>query len=166
MILFDVPGLPKTAGSKKAFVVKKKGRLGVGREDFTSVVTDDCTASDDWKTHVAIVARQAYQGPLLDGCLEVTMEFRFPRPTAHYGRQRGVRVVKASAPYQHNKKPDLLKLARAVEDALSGVIYVDDARISDEILRKRYDANPGVTVTISFVGINPTRSTTASAAAP
>jgi len=32
----------------------------------------------------------------------------------------------------------VLKLARAVEDALTGVIWADDAQIVDEVIRKRY----------------------------
>ena len=32
----------------------------------------------------------------------------------------------------------MLKLARAVEDAMSGVVYRDDAQVVTEVLRKRY----------------------------
>jgi Holliday junction resolvase RusA-like endonuclease len=39
-------------------------------------------------------------------------------------------------------RPDLLKLTRLLEDACSGIIWRDDAQISDELLMKRYAAPP------------------------
>ena len=35
-------------------------------------------------------------------------------------------------------RPDLLKLARAVEDAIQSVVYRNDSQIVDEVLHKRY----------------------------
>jgi Holliday junction resolvase RusA-like endonuclease len=52
------------------------------------------------------------------------------------------------------KPPDVLKLARAVEDALTGALWTDDALVVSEYLLKRY-APPGgperVTVTVMEV---------------
>ena len=47
--------------------------------------------------------------------------------------------------------PDVLKLARAVEDALSGVCYSDDALIVEEALRKVWADEWGVLVTIEEI---------------
>lgn len=124
MIAFTVYGLPEPAGSKRAFVIK-------GR----AIVTDANAKSRGWKNQVTAAAREAYQGPLLDGPLSVTMTFFRPRPAGHMGANG---KLKKSAPSEPTTRPDVLKLARAVEDALTGVIWRDDAQITQETIWKRY----------------------------
>jgi crossover junction endodeoxyribonuclease RusA len=62
--------------------------------------------------------------------------FVFSRPKAHY-RTNG--ELKPSAP-QHctGRIGDLSKLVRAVEDALTGVVYDDDAQIVHLTSQRRY----------------------------
>jgi len=126
-IRFTVIGKPQTAGSKRAFV--RGGR---------PIVVDDNPKQVNWQGMVAQMARQAYDGELLDGPLLVQMLFFFPRPKGHFGTGRNAGVLKATAPKQHTTKPDVLKLARATEDALTGVVYRDDAQIVCETLSKHY----------------------------
>lgn len=45
-------------------------------------------------------------------------------------------------------KPDLLKLARGVEDALTGIVYEDDAQIVFETMRKQWSQIEGVQVRV------------------
>lgn len=140
-IAFTVHGVAQTAGSKRAFpFAKKSGGLGVR-------VTDDNAKSRDWKTLVALEAGRAYSGPLLDGALRLTLVFHRPRPKGHFGK----RGLLASAAAYPTTKPDVLKLARAVEDALTGVIWRDDAQICQEILEKRYGESAMVDVLIELV---------------
>lgn len=52
---------------------------------------------------------------------------------------------------QATKKPDVSKIVRAVEDALTGVLYRDDAQITVEIARKDYaarDEQPRTVITV------------------
>lgn len=132
---FEVFGLPKPAGSKRAFV--RGGR---------AIVTDDCAGGRDWKQQVAAAARSELGEPLLDGPLELRVVFWLPRPKGHYGTGRNAEQVKASAPDHPAVKPDVLKLARAVEDALTGVLWRDDAQIVSERLHKRYTTGSARTV--------------------
>jgi Holliday junction resolvase RusA-like endonuclease len=126
MIEFTCYGTPAPAGSKRGFYNAKARRV---------IVTDDSVRSRPWKAQVADAAAQAMNGrSLLDGPLMLGLEFHIPRPKGHYGK-RGLRP---SAPPIPTVKPDLLKLARAVEDALSGIVYRDDAQIAREILDKFY----------------------------
>jgi Holliday junction resolvase RusA-like endonuclease len=122
-----VYGEAQPAGSKRAFVNPKTGR---------AIVTDDAKGSRPWKTRVAQIAGEAYDGPLLDGPLAVRLSFFRPRPQGHYGSGRNVKEVRPSAPSHWTTRPDVLKLARAVEDALTKVVWTDDARIVDEHLLK------------------------------
>lgn len=132
---FEVFGLPKPAGSKRAFV--RGGR---------AIVTDDCRGSREWKNQVADAVGRQHDGPLLDGPLELQVEFWLPRPKSHFGSGRNADQVRPSAPTHPAVKPDLLKLTRAVEDALTGVLWRDDALIVSERLAKRYTTEAARTV--------------------
>lgn len=124
-LAFTVHGTPMPAGSKRAFF--RGGR---------ALVVDANKKSRPWKDQVAQAAGEAMSGrELLRGPLEVRLCFFVRRPKAHLN-VRG--QVKPSAPEYPTTKPDALKLARGVEDAMSGVVYGDDAQIVDEVLAKRY----------------------------
>ncbi len=127
VVEITVYGSAQPAGSKRAFVVNGRAH-----------VTDDAKGSRPWKQRVAQAAGESYGGELLSGPLSVEMTFYQPRPKGHYGTGRNAEMVKASAPARPTTRPDVLKLARAVEDALSGVVYRDDSQIVDEHLHKRY----------------------------
>lgn len=142
-ITFFVPGLPKPAGSKRAFCLKKGG-VYTGR----AIVTDDCKKSSDWKNDVRQEAMKIYQGPLLDGPIELTLVFTMPRPKFHYGTGKNASVLKLDAPYFHIIKPDSLKLARGVEDALTNTILKDDCLIVAGHNYKVYGSRPGVHIFI------------------
>lgn len=123
---FTVYGVAKPAGSKRGFVNRHTGRVQV---------VDANANSRPWKNEVASAAAAAMNGAeLLDGPLMLGLEFYVPRPKGHFGK-RGLRP---SAPAIPTVKPDLLKLARGVEDALTGIVYRDDAQIAREILDKFY----------------------------
>lgn len=131
-IKFTVHGNPQTAGSKRAFAFKRRdGSLG-------SQVTDDNPKGKAWRSQVVDAARQVFGGDLLRGPLGVSFTFFRPRPKGHFGTGRNADKLKASAPDHPTTKPDVLKLARCAEDALTGVVWADDAQIVDESLSKRY----------------------------
>ncbi len=126
MIEFVVYGKAAPAGSKRGFYNQKAKRV---------IVTDDSKGSRPWKAQVTDGAAIAMDGrELLGGPLSLELVFYLPRPKGHFG----ARGVRPSAPTHPAVKPDVLKLARAVEDALSGIVYRDDAQIVTEHLEKRY----------------------------
>lgn len=139
MIVVEVPGKPAPGGSKRAFVIPGTNRASV---------TDDAKGNADWKARVARFARDAYRGPLLDEPLVVAMTFTVARPKGHFGTGRNADVLKPSAPPRPTTKPDVLKLARSTEDALTGVIWKDDCTTIRLILEKRYGDDPGVRVEV------------------
>jgi len=91
-------------------------------------VVDSNKKSAGWKKEVKEVARRTYSGPLLDEPLRVRMTFVRVRPKGHYRTGKNAHLLRDDAPTQPTPKPDVLKLARGVEDALTGVIYRDDSR--------------------------------------
>jgi Holliday junction resolvase RusA-like endonuclease len=132
VIEFTVLGEAAPAGSKRAFQNKKTGAL---------IVTDASKGSKPWQAEVrAAAAAHVNGGGLLTGPLRVEFTFYKPRPSGHYGTGRNAGTLKASAPPFPATRPDVLKLSRGVEDALTGVLWRDDAQIVSEQLEKRYGA--------------------------
>jgi Holliday junction resolvase RusA-like endonuclease len=144
-VSFTVHGKPEPAGSKRGFV--RGGRV---------VVTDANVKSRPWKALVTDAAIQAMtvrhssfdvefdslREPL-EGPLSVQFLFHVARPKGH----QGAKGLRPSAPPYPITRPDLLKLARGVEDALTGIVYHDDSQIIEEVLVKGY-GRPGVHITV------------------
>lgn len=139
MIEFRVYGIPKPGGSKRAFYNKATGR---------AMIVDTCKGNKDWRSLVALTASEVAPKELLDKPLSVEMEFIMPRPQSHYRTKSGERVLRDNAPWCHTNKPDVLKLGRSTEDALTGVLWRDDSLICEETLTKHYGDRPGVTVKV------------------
>jgi crossover junction endodeoxyribonuclease RusA len=136
-IAFTVFGHPQTAGSKKGFFNKNLGRV---------MIVDDNSNSRVWKEQVSSKAREEYTGDLLRCPIKLTLTFYAPRPKGHMG----TRGLRASAPPYPITRPDVLKLARAVEDALTGVVYGDDSQIVTELLMKRFGEPARVEIEIQY----------------
>jgi Holliday junction resolvase RusA-like endonuclease len=106
---FVIYGSPAPQGSKR--------HLGNG------VMVESCKRVKPWRESVKWTALQARgTNAPLDGPLRCTMVFTLPKPRSAPKRRRT----------WPDKKPDLSKLVRSTEDALteSGII-LDDARIVD-----------------------------------
>ena len=146
-IHFFVPGTAKPAGSKSAFpYAKASGSLGVRVADQSG------KPGKEWRRIVQIYAKQAFLGkPLIprEYPLTVKMTFYRKRPKDHFNSAGD---LKPTSPKFPTGRPDVLKLARAVEDALTGVIYEDDSSIVSEFLEKAWDdvAEAGVLVQIDY----------------
>jgi len=138
-ISFFVPGVPATAGSKRGFVNPKNGRV---------IITESCKKSKPWRERVMSCARDVYDGPVLQGPIFLEIQFHMPRPRSHFGTGKRANVLKDSAPLYHTNKPDRTKMLRALEDALTGVIWRDDTQVVGGEVSKVYAATPGAFVLI------------------
>jgi Holliday junction resolvase RusA-like endonuclease len=135
-----VIGMPATQGSKRGFPIRRKnGKLGV------AIVESSGEKHKTWRSTVVDAYREwaNANGGMLDhlinGPVIAVMTFYLPRPK--------------TAPKHRlfpDKKPDALKLGRAVEDSLSRLAYIDDGMIVDILVRKRFaiDRPPGVEITL------------------
>jgi Holliday junction resolvase RusA-like endonuclease len=139
MIDFFVPGAPVAAGSKKAFPVH--GRDG---RTHVAVADDSGPKGVEWRAAIRHAAARAHPAPPLTGPLCLELEFVVRRPQGH----RGKHGVRPSAPPYPTTRPDLLKLGRAIEDALTSVLWFDDAQVVVERLSKRYAAAEPIGVRI------------------
>lgn len=128
-VAFTVLGVPAPQGSFRAITHRYTGRV---------MLKQDNKRTMPWRKEVAGVAVEAVKAAGLakpmTGPLEMSVVFWLPRPKGHFGK-KGLRP---SAPRFPSKKPDLSKLLRAAEDALTGIVYDDDARIVRHLTFKEY----------------------------
>jgi Holliday junction resolvase RusA-like endonuclease len=146
VVSFWVAGRPRTQGSKRAFIVPRKGG---GRPRV--VLTDDAGEEGKaWRSQVRDAALAAWGDfrPALEGPVSVTFTFHTLRPQSHFGSGRNCEQLKEHAPAFPVSRPDVLKCARAIEDSLTSVIWRDDAQIVTELLLKRYGKVQGVQVDV------------------
>lgn len=102
---FFVDGKPVPQGSKG---VSKTGR-----------VYEMSKGLPVWRRHITSVAKESYEGEPLDGPMFARLSFVMPRP---------VSTPKRSTP-PAVKRPDVDKTTRAVLDALTKVLWVDDSQV-------------------------------------
>ena len=133
-----VEGTPRPGGSKTPGKTKS-GKLFVRDANPLTAV---------WRAEVAKAAKQQYSGDLLDGPVMMRIHFRFARPKSHF-KKNG--ELKETAPYWYTIRPDLTKVIRSTEDALTGIVWKDDARVCSRAEQKRYcnlGEAPGTTMFI------------------
>jgi len=128
-IEFSVRGVPIPKGSKKGFVPPGTNR---------AIVVDANPKTKPWQVLIKHVAGgyAPPNGPW-DGPVSLAVRLWMPKPAS---------VPKSRLGYP-TTRPDALKLCRAVEDALAGVIYRDDSQVVDLDIQKRYGP-PGVDVVV------------------
>ena len=144
-ITIRVDGVPKPGGSKTAFAFKGKDGRPHAR------VVDAGKGNREWKQLVAFEARRQYTDPpfaLLP--LLVTFRFTMPRPKFHYRAGRNAHLLRPDAPKYHIVMPDATKLMRSTEDALTGILWRDDACVFG-FPTKVYGDRPGVDITVEVL---------------
>lgn len=140
-LVFRVDGDPIPKGSWRS--VTRRGR---------KVFFPDNPRSIPWENLVRLQARLAWS-PRKPSVAHARVELAFTvaRPAGHYGTGRNAGVVKPCAPAYPTAKGsgDVDKLERAILDALTGVVWADDAQVVDTVVSKRY-GSPGVNVCVTF----------------
>ena len=138
MIAFTVPGIPVPQGSKR-IVPTHAGPRAIESND---------KRLKPWRSTVALMAADAFDGQPLTGPLYLRVEFVLPRPRAHFGTGRNAGLLKGSAPTYVQTKPDLDKLVRAIGDALTGVVARDDSQFAHVNVWKVYGEPPSARIEI------------------
>lgn len=130
----EVYGTPEPQGNKTGFVANGRVVMTEGRRP------DSRARFKSWREAVATAAREWQEknnAPLLEEACRLTVTFRMPRPKSI--------PKKRTRP---TSRPDVDKLARAVGDALKGLLYSDDSKVCELIVRKVYavDVAPGASI--------------------
>lgn len=140
---FAVYGIPGPQGSKRFVGTSKSGR---------GIMIESSAKVKPWREAVVAAARRAKgDNPPLDGPLVVSMVFTLPKPASAPKRRRSYPC----------RKPDLSKLIRSTEDALTDAgIWADDSRVIEYQRAAKVfpceDADaldtPGVFIQVGMVG--------------
>lgn len=145
---FNVLGEPQPQGSKTTVV--RAGRRPVMREDNP--------LTGPWRSTVTAAAVKAMgDRQLRSGPLRLRVVFVFPRPAGHWGTGRNAGRLKPSAPVYCRTRPDVDKLLRAVGDALTGVVFRDDAQVVIVAAEKHYGEPPCAHVVIEELALDDDR---------
>jgi Holliday junction resolvase RusA-like endonuclease len=129
-----VPGIPKAQARARARAFKMGDKVRVSMYDPET--------SRDWKRTVLDRVATAWPcGPPFSGALHVQLDFDLPRP-----KSLPKRVI------HHVRKPDVDNLAKAVKDAMKGIVYRDDSQVVILKVTKMYGETPGVQVTVTGIG--------------
>ena len=140
MIEIVVRGQPAPQGSKKF----------VGMVNGHGMMAESSKKVKPWRQDVVAAAVEAMRGrAMLDGPLVAVMTFTLPKPT-------GAPKTRRTYPC---RKPDLSKLVRSTEDALSDAgVWADDARVITLIVHKVYPgegedalSSPGAVIRVRCV---------------
>jgi len=138
---FTVLGKPAPQGSKRhvgrGVMVESSKRCKPWRQDVRHTALD--LRPDDWHAN-------------MDAAITLSVVFIFARPKSHF-RANG--QLKPSAPaHCTGRIGDVSKLVRAVEDAMTGILYNDDAQIISLIAHRRFANDreqPCAIITVSAV---------------
>lgn len=128
--VFVVYGSPVAQGRPRFF----------RRGNFVGAYDPD--KSRDWKRTVMAQALEQLggQAEIHDGPLTLKLFFHLPRPKSLPKKVQ-----------HHIKKPDADNLAKAIKDALRGVVYRDDSQIVALEVRKAYGDPPRVLIGVEEI---------------
>lgn len=129
-----VPGTPIQQGSMKAFPIRRSnGSLGV------SMVHNKGNLLTAWRERIRVALIEKYpeqlDGSQTDGgyfkqYVPVVLEVTF-----YLAKPKSNKLKEPS-----NKKADLDKLVRAVNDALSGLVFYDDSQVVKILASKEWES--------------------------
>lgn len=139
-----VVGIPAPQGSKRGFYNQGTGRVQM---------VESSKKVKPWRQDVkaaAIQAMEAVGWATTAEPVELVITFLMPRPGYHYGTGRNAGVLKQTAPTWVSKKPDVSKLVRSTEDALTEAqVYRDDAQVARLVVDQVYaDGRPGAEIRV------------------
>ena len=134
---FEIPGTP----------------VGQGRPRFTTInghaKAYDPEKSQNYKAYVRMIATQAMKDTgfeMIDGPCAVIINAFFEVPKSKSKRFREAALLDQERP---TKKPDADNIVKAIQDALNGLTYKDDAYIVYLACQKFYSDNPRVEVFVT-----------------
>jgi Holliday junction resolvase RusA-like endonuclease len=133
-ITFSLAGLPRGQGRPRA-----TARGGIAR------LYKDAKSRAYEKSIATVAAGVMAARKPLTGALSVSARFRMPIPKSATKRDK---AAMAAGEVPHTSKPDGTNMLKACEDAMNGIVFVDDSQIVRGFFTKVYSEKPGVDLRI------------------
>lgn len=124
MIRFVVPWEP-VAQPRQRHAIR-----GKGARQFIANYTPANHPVNAFKQACQLTAKTAMCGPLLDGPIRLNVLAVFSRPSSMIWKKREMPRVRKTT------KPDFDNVAKALCDALTGIVWKDDAQIASATIEK------------------------------
>ena len=119
IIAFSVPSVPVAQP-------RQRHRVIAAAKPYAQNYTPTEHPVNVFKTHVKTAASQVYDGPPLEGPLLMNLLFVMPRPQSKMKKS----WAKAGSPREpHIGKPDRDNLMKSFQDALEGLLFLNDSQI-------------------------------------
>ena len=145
IITFTVLGSAATKGRMKPIPGMKHGMTYSNAEKLAAWTAD---------IKVAVLTQCGNRGAPTQEAVHIGVCWHVARPKWHWCTGRNVGKIKPRAPLHPTSKRtgDVDKLARALLDALTGIVYVDDSQVVTLNACKRYaiDTGPQMAVTVQI----------------
>lgn len=135
VVEFRIPGPAAPQGSKRAIRLRGSNRV---------VLVESSAKVKPFRAVAALCATQAWRQPPTQGVVALEVAFRFVRPKSHTKADGSLRAGAPLAP----GKPDIDKLLRALLDAMTGVVYVDDSQVACIWATKEYGQTAETVVSV------------------
>jgi Holliday junction resolvase RusA-like endonuclease len=149
-----IPAGTPVAALRPGPYVKTRPGKGASRFHPAMVKVQDANKKlKPWQDNVKAVAEPTAPRELLKGSLAIIVTFTIVRRPSHY-RQGATtaHLLARNAPARPSMAPDTTKLLRGFEDALTGIVWVDDAQIVWQAAAKRYGAKVETSIEVWEVG--------------
>lgn len=137
MVVFAIDGNPVPKGRPR---FAKRGK-------FVQTYTPQKTKDYEQSVRDAALSAMGSADPL-ETPVAVYLYIRMPIP-ASYSKKRVQDCL--TGVEMHTKKPDWDNVAKAVTDAMNGIVYLDDCQIVSAHVKKVYSKEPGVDVMVKEV---------------
>lgn len=139
-VAFFVPGKPVPKGDHT--VRQTKGGFPVIRDR-------NATKAVPWRALAVLAARSALaERPIFDCAVRVAATVLRIRPRCHFFSGKRADVMRPDAPAYPEMSPDLDKVSRALGDALEGVLWTNDSRITTWRICRRWGSEAGIMVIV------------------
>jgi Holliday junction resolvase RusA-like endonuclease len=123
----------------------ERTRIGRSKSGKLAVWSYRPDKVQDYQTTVGWSARQAMVGqPPLAGPLAIAVTVFAQVPPSWSRKKRAAALSGELRP----GRPDWDNLAKAIGDALTSIVFADDAQIAEAQISKRYDAKPRLEIEI------------------
>lgn len=120
-----------------------RARFGRGRA-FTAPATRQFQNSFGWQARAAMIGRQP-----IAGAVALTVRFELKVPRSWSERKRTDAIIGLIPPIS---RPDLDNFLKAALDACNGIVFADDAHITEISAKKIYGVSPKTVFTIQAFG--------------
>jgi Holliday junction resolvase RusA-like endonuclease len=132
-VTVSVEAVPK--GSVRAFIAPKQNRAIIVQDKHYQLRLYESILRDHLSQ--AMQAQSLFEGPV-----RVRIVFNRSRPKSSKRKKSMYACT----------RPDIDKLARAVLDAMTGIVFTDDAQVAALIAEKRYADKASVEITVEEIG--------------